>query len=186
MGRLRFVTARDLFEAFPIALDELQIEPNDEPSLEFLRALVDRGAVEQAVGFVAYLLPRREAVWWGCRSVREIIPQRTPDEEAAIRLAEDWVREPEEERRVAALDLGMRQSNRLATTWLALAAGWSGGSMNPGVEGSPQVQPHQTARAVRAALLIAGCRVGMEEKAGVFRRCLEDGARLAGDESVRI
>jgi hypothetical protein len=186
MGRLRFVTARDLFEAFPIALDELQIEPNDEPSLEFLRALVDRGAVEQAVGFVAYLLPRREAVWWGCRSVREIIPQRTPDEEAAIRLAEDWVREPEEERRVAALDLGMRQSNRLATTWLALAAGWSGGSMNPGVEGSPQVQTHQTARAVRAALLIAGCRVGMEEKAGAFRRCVEDGARLAGDESVRI
>ena len=115
--------------------------------------------------------------------VRAIIPSRTPDEEAAIRIAEDWVREPEEERRVAALDLGMRHSNRLPATWLALAAGWSGGSMNPGSRARLRCSRHQTARAVRAALLIAGCRVGMEEKAGVFRRCVEDGARLAGDES---
>ena len=186
MGRLRFVTARDLFDAFPIALDELQVEPNDEPSLEFLRALVESGAMDQAIGFVAYLLPRREAVWWGCRSIRTIIPQRSPEEEAAIRIAEDWVKEPEEERRVAALDLGLRHSNRLPSTWLALAAGWSGGSMNPGVEGSPQVLPYQTARAVRAALLVAGCRVGIAEKAAVFRLCVEDGARLAADESAGI
>ena len=186
MAAPRFLTVRDLCDAFPLAESDIGVEPSDTPSLEFLRTVAAEEDWEAAVSFCAYLLPRREAVWWGCRSVRAIIPTRTPDEEAAIRIAEDWVREPQEERRVAALDLGIRHSNRLPATWLALAAGWSGGSMNPGVEGSPQVQPYQTSRAVRAALLIAGCRVGMEEKAGVFRRCVEDGARLAGDETAGI
>ena len=49
---LRFVTARDLFEAYPIALDELYVEPTDQPSLEFLKALVDSNALGKAVVFV--------------------------------------------------------------------------------------------------------------------------------------
>ena len=65
MTRLRFVTARDLFEAYPVALDETDLEPTDAPSLDFMRALADSGEPEKAIGFCAFLLPRREAVGWG-------------------------------------------------------------------------------------------------------------------------
>ena len=183
MSRLRFVTARDLFEAYPIALDELNLEPSDEPSLDFMKSLASGDRLDQAIGFCAYLLPRREAVWWGCSCVKLLVPKRSNAENAGLQMAEKWVREPEEDRRLAALQFGNQNNQRLATTWLALAAGWSGGSMNPTIEGSPAAPPYQTARAVRVAVLMAGCRVGLAEKPELFRRCVEDGARLAEGEA---
>jgi hypothetical protein len=182
MARLRFETVRDVFEAFPIAEHELQIEPNDEPSLQFLEALVSRGEFDKAVGFCAFLLPRREAVWWGCRSVRTLVPDLAAAENEAIGVAEDWVHEPEEDRRAAALEVGRSGSSKSPSTFLALAAGWSGRSMNLGGEAIP-VPPHQTARVVRAAVLVAACRVSMTEKPDLLRRCLEDGIQIASDET---
>jgi hypothetical protein len=182
MARLRFETVRDVFEAFPIAEHELQIEPNDEPSLQFLEALVSRGEFDKAVGFCAFLLPRREAVWWGCRSVRTLVPDLAAAENEAIGVAEDWVHEPEEDRRAAALEIGRSGSSKSPSTFLALAAGWSGRSMSLGGEAIP-VPPHQTARVVRAAVLVAACRVSMTEKSDLLRRCLEDGIQIASDET---
>jgi hypothetical protein len=182
MARLRFETVRDVFEAFPIAEHELQIEPNDEPSMQFLEALVSRGEFDKAVGFCAFLLPRREAVWWGCRSVRTLVPDLVAAENEAIGVAEDWVHEPEEDRRAAALEVGRSGSSKSPSTFLALAAGWSGRSMSLGGEAIP-VPPHQTARVVRAAVLVAACRVSMTEKPDLLRRCLEDGIQIASDET---
>ena len=183
MPRLRFETVRDLLEAFPLAEGLIDIEPNDEPSLRFLQALVARGEFDKAVGFCAFLLPRREAVWWGCRTVKTFIPERSAQEEEAIRIAEEWVHEPEDERRVAALELGKRASSKLATTYLALAAGWSGGRLTVGADEAVPVPPHQTAQVVQAAVLIAACRVDMDARSGVLRRCLEDGISLASDQT---
>jgi hypothetical protein len=185
MARLRFETVRDVFEAFPTAEIVLDIEPNDEPSLQFLNSLIARDELDKAVGFCAFLFPRREAVWWGCRTVRTLIPAPTPDEEAGIKVAEDWVREPEEERRLTALESGQRASSKLPTTYLALAVGWSARSMSLGGE-MIQVPPDQTARLVRAAVLVAACRVSMAEKPDLLRRCLEDGVRIATDETQGV
>jgi hypothetical protein len=41
MATIRFATVRDLYEAFPIAQDDVGAEPSDEPALDFLRALVE-------------------------------------------------------------------------------------------------------------------------------------------------
>ena len=182
MARLRFETVRDVFEAFPVAEHELNIEPNDEPSLRFLDALLAQDELDKAAGFCAFLLPRREAVWWGCRTVKTFIPVRSPEEEQALRTAEEWVEEPEEERRIAALERGRSGNSKLASTYLALAAGWSGRSMNVGGELVP-IPPHQTARLVRAAVLIAACRVGMAQRPDLMRRCVEDGIQIASDET---
>jgi hypothetical protein len=186
MARLRFETVRDVFEAFPTAEIVLDIEPNDEPSLQFLNSLVARDELDEAVGFCAFLLPRREAVWWGCRTVRTLIPALTPDEEAAIKVAEDWVHEPEEDRRAAALEMGRCGSSKLPSTYLALAAGWSGRSVSLGGGETVPVPPDQTARVVRAAVLVAACRVAMAEKSDLLRLCLEDGIQIASDETQGV
>ena len=186
MARLRFETVRDVFDAFPIAQHELGLEPNDEPSLQFLQALVSRDELDKAVGFCAFLLPRREAVWWGCRSVKTLVPTRSAEEEQAIVVAEQWVREPEEEQRLAALELGVRASSKLPSTYLALAAGWSGGRMDVGAEAPVAIPSHQTARVVRAAVLIAACRVEMAQKPELLRLCLEDGIQIASDETQGV
>jgi hypothetical protein len=183
MPRLRFETVRDLLEAFPSAEHVIEIEPSDEPSLPFLEQLAAGDDLDRAVGFCAFLLPRREAVWWGCRTVKAFIPERSAEEEQAIQIAEDWVHQPEDERRVAALELGKRGSSKLASTYLALAAGWSGGRIDLGAEESIPVPPDQTARVVRAAVLIAACRVDMDARPDVLRRCLQDGISLASDQT---
>ncbi len=186
MGRLRFESARDVFTAFPIIEHDLHMEPTDDPSIGFLEGLTSSGAFDKAVGFCAFLLPRREAVWWGCRSVRKFIPKRTLDEEEGIRVAETWLQEPDEERRKIALELGLRYSTKLATTHLALAAGWAGHTFTIGTGDPIPIQPHQTARAVRSAILIAAVRVGVAERESLMRSCLDDGAKIAADETIRL
>jgi hypothetical protein len=191
MARLRFETARDLFEAFPAAPDELMIEPTDEPSLEFLKSL----AVDKAIGFCAYLLPRREAVYWAGRCVRTLVRPHTDEEQAALQAAEDWVREPEEERRLAALAIGRQGNYRVASTWVALAAGWAGASMPPGAlagfEGPNiaalgdewlPIPPDHTAKAVRTSILIAASRLDPKDRVELLQTCVNEGAKLAAEQ----
>jgi hypothetical protein len=48
------------------------------------------------------------------------------------------------------------------------------------------IAPHQTARVVRAAVLIAACRVEMAQKPELLRLCLEDGIQIASDETQGV
>ena len=181
MPRLRFETTRDLFDAFPGAKQALLLEPNDLPSLHFLQELIEGPAVEKAVGFCAYLLPRREAVWWGCAGIKTLGVPGTPAEQAALEVAEQWVKDPEEEHRLSALRVGQASDPEKAATWLALGAGWAGGSMP--LEGkSVALPPDQTAKAVRAAVLIAGAYCQPKCRIDFLKQCARDGARLAASE----
>ncbi len=185
--RIRFTTAAQVFEAFPAARDDIEARPTQDPPLAFLRALAASDTPEDAVAFCAYVLPRREAVWWACQCVRGMIPAPGADEQAGLAAAEAWVREPEEERRLQALRLGMGADRGLPTTWLALAAAWSGGSMALPEDGvAVPSPPHLTAQAVRAAVLIALARIGARERAAYIATCLDGALRLAGDESRQI
>jgi hypothetical protein len=179
MNRLRFATAREVFEAFPAARDEIAAVPTDDPPLAFVETLASGMTPEDAVTFCAYMLPRREAVWWACQCVRTLVPSRSEEQEACLQIAEEWVREPEEEHRRAALRLGMDSDKRSPTTWLALAAAWSGGSMSPGEHPVP-TQPDLTAKAARGAVLVALAGVPVKDRAAHLRACLESGRRLAG------
>jgi hypothetical protein len=182
MPLIRFATARDVFDAFPTAHSDVDAEPSDVASLTYLRALADSGALNKAIAFCAYLLPRREAIWWGCRCLRNLAPSIPSPEEELLKAAEDWVEVPEEDRRIAALTLGMRSSHNWPSTWLALAAGWSGGNILLGINATAQAPPHQTAKAVRAAMAVAISRLAPAERAKGMRACVDVGIRLASDE----
>jgi hypothetical protein len=184
MARLRFETAKDLFDAFPLSADELMVEPTDEPCLDFVRSLVGREEETKAIGVCAYLLPRREAVWWACRSVRTLNPERSNEENQCLKVAEDWVKEPEEERRLAALEIGNQTSHKLPTSWLARAAGFAGGSMPFGEGIWVPIAPDQTARAIRCGVLTAVARVAPHARSELLRHCVEDGIRIASDEPL--
>ena len=131
MKQVRFSTVQDLFEAYPTSSEDVGKGDPNMQSLDFLRQLVDTQDWEPAISLCAYLLPRREAVAWGCRSLRRMVDHFDASEDRAIAYAEEWAAEPEEWRRTRALALGNRNNRRAATTWLALAAGWSGGSVMP-------------------------------------------------------
>jgi hypothetical protein len=161
MARLRFTHARQIFEAFPAAAEDIRPPRDGDDALEFAFRLLRSASPIEAVAYFAYLLPRREAVWWGAQCVRALQGRAASD--AALDAAENWVREPGEPQRLAALDVAAAASKRTATTWLALAAGWSGG--NIGGQGAARAKPHLTAKAIRAAIILALAEAGVRDPA---------------------
>lgn len=182
-NRLRFSDAQQVFDAFPTAREDIDAEPSDANPLVFLENLVTGPTPEDAIGFCAYLLPRREAVWWACQCVRTVEQQLTPQDEEIMQAAELWVREPEEENRREALNAGMNAQKKTAAVWIALAAGWSGGSMTQ--ESQPAVVPpyYLTAQSVRAAVLTTLARVERARRSEILRVCVDEAKRLVASDS---
>jgi len=179
VSKIRFATIRELFEAFPTAAEDVPIAAGDQAPLAFLKAQIEGPTPENALSLCAYLLPRREAVWWACQGVRAMGKPAGDRQAAALAAAEAWVREPEDDARRAALAVGQRGDPNAAETWAALGAGWSGGSMSLGDAFVP-CAPQLTARAVRIAVLTALAAVPAAERRGRLRASLAGALALVG------
>ncbi len=179
MSRLRFATARALYETFPPAVTRLKVAASDDSPLAFLKDLSNREKLEDAVTFCAYLLPRREAVWWACASARSFLGAIEPARAQALNAAEAWVREPDEAHRLAALGVGSRGDPNDAPTWLALAAGWAGGTLNGDAKPPVPAPQYLTPRAARIAILLGAQRTAPVERTARLRACIAEGMKLA-------
>ena len=179
MSQLRFATTRDVFEAFTLAPSSIQTKPTDEPPLDFLRALVKRGKLDDAIAFCGYLLPRRDAVWWGCRSIRALLPDSDKSKSSGLSIAENWVRDPSSENRKTAEEFSNDADQEDPLTWLALAAAWSGGAISVGNSTPFAPPPELTPHAARVAILLAARTLTPDERAARLRTCVNEGASLA-------
>lgn len=182
MSNLRFFTAREVFETFPGATGDMaSVGPaNDtETPLDYVAQLLQSATPEDAVSFCAYLLGRREAVWWACACHRLLGEPAHRDDQKGLLIAEAWVREPEEHRRRAALAHGLGGNHSLAGTWLSLAAGGAGGTFVINDQPGPPVPAEMTAKAVRAAVLISLARLPIRERASRLPACVDVCRRLA-------
>lgn len=174
----RFSTAREVFEAFPSAERDISAAPTDAPPLVFLEDLRRSGTPEDAVSLLAYALGRREAVWWAARSVRLMMGIAAGREDAPLLAAEAWIRDPDDLRRREALRLGMSGNRRLATCWVALAAGWSGGNVGPSAQAVVPATGEMTPKAVRTAILVALATVNARERSDRIQASIDIGAAL--------
>jgi hypothetical protein len=177
--RLRFSTAHDLFRAFPVALEDMDARPSDRPSLEFVKELAGGPTPEDAITFSAYLLGHREAVWWGHQCLTMLADFLAPEDHELMALAEDWVRQPEEDRRNRALAAGMASPTKTPGVWAALAAGWSGGSMAGPDDVPVTPPPYLTAKAVNAGVLGVLARVHRADRAATLKAFVDMAIRLA-------
>jgi hypothetical protein len=150
VSRQRFTSAKQVFDAFETAQEDIEANPTETEPMAFIRQLLDGPTPEATISFCAYLLPRREAVWWACKSIRD---GGTPDNAELLALAEEWVKVPEESNRRAALSAANAAKIKGPCAWAAFGAGWSGGSMTDNVEQPVRPPAYLTAKAVRAAVL---------------------------------
>ena len=82
--------------------DDIQDLAQTTPSAEeLIETLVEREQFLDALRLRAYLLPKREAVWWGCLCVRDELnePLVPSSQVAALEAATAWVGSPDEDRR---------------------------------------------------------------------------------------
>ena len=174
----RFATARQVFEAFPPALEDIEAAPADTEPVAFVRALLDGQTPEDAVGFCAYLLPRREAVWWASQCIRALVQVSMASEQRLLELVETWVKTPEEVNRRAALAAAMDAEVKSPAAWTAFGVGWSGGSMTTDPERPVSPPNYLTAKAVRAAVLTALAGVPHAQRAQRFAECVQRAIKL--------
>jgi hypothetical protein len=181
--RLRFNTAQQVFDEFPRVAAEIDLRPTEESPLDFALKLLARAHRFDAIVFTACLLPRREGVWWGCQCLRALGGDQADE---ALLAAEAWVREPEEAQRRAALEIAGSGDRSVATTWLASAAGHSGGSLT--AEGSAPVRasPDATAINLKAAVILAIVERPMTEAPGWIKACVEAGLRFADGGDAKV
>jgi len=179
MTVLRFATARALFDAFPELWEKVRAQPTEQSPVDFLKALSSANKLTDAVTFCAFLLPRREAVWWACRCVRALANEVVAAREPGLLAAEAWVQDPGDQQRRAALDIGTKGDSSNPATWLALAAGWSGGFQAFSPNRQIPVPQHLTPRAARIAVLTSQQKLRMPGRQDCLRDCIADGVKLA-------
>ena len=179
MSQIRFATARDVFDSFLMAPKTIKSEPTDELPLDYLRRILAKGQLDDALAFCGYLLPRREVVWWGCRSVRTLRADAAQGPADGLRLAEAWVKDPSLQNRKAAEDFTKTADRNQALTWLALAVVWSGGTISADGKHGAAPPPELASHAVRVAITLSAHGLAPAERRTKLVACVEEGARLA-------
>jgi hypothetical protein len=185
-SRIRFSTAHSVFDAFPDLSYVATAPTNSVGPLDHARALSTSARPSDAILFISHLLPRREAVWWAAQCVHALTAQAGMDE--ALLAAETWVRTPEDENRRAALGIANDSDRRKPTTWLAFAAGWSGGSMVPPGQTPMPPPAGACAMAANAAIMLAVAAGDPRVVVDRIGACAQAGVRFAsgGEPTVFI
>ena len=183
-SRVRFAAARNVFEAFS-DLKTVAAPPDGDPApLDHARALLTSPRPSDAIIFIAHVLPRREAVWWAIQCVRAMPGGRPEDE--ALHAAETWVRAPEEDERRAALAAFDAGDKKAPSTWLAFAAGWSGGSVTAPDKDPMPAPPSACAMGASTAVMLAaaaGDPLGLADR---IKACAEAGVRFAEGSDAKV
>jgi hypothetical protein len=183
-SRIRFAEASDVYDAFP-SLELYAPRPlGPTAPLDHARALLASQRPSTALAYVAHLLPRREAVWWGCQCVSAVMGAAAKDE--GLRLALSWVRDPDETLRRDALTFAGASDLKSPTAWLARAAGHSGGSVAAADQPPAPPSPDACALAVNAAVVLAATTAQPTMILPWVRECAQAGVRFAAGEEARV
>lgn len=150
-----------------------------------LSLLVEKRLVGDAVRFLAFALPAREAVWWACVTAHAMADPPTPEQAACLERAAAWVYDPVEAKRRPCMAAAEAAGLDGAAAYAALAAFWSGGSLAP--ETLPDVAPHPDLAAIGAAASVLFAVAGGDprQQPARFEAAMERGIDIANGGNGR-
>lgn len=130
---------------------------DDIATKEFVALLVEKELLKDALRLIAHLLPRREAIGWGCLCVRHALASlNLPVPEVQL-AAERWVAQPSEENRWAARHMADAEKPKNASAFLAWAVFFAGHSIASPQSPRPVPPPEGlTSLMVANAVILAG------------------------------
>jgi hypothetical protein len=173
---MRFVSARAVFEEFPTLAQAVKLEATDEDPRDFVRGAAAAGKLRDAAAVCAFVLNKRDAVWWICRCLRSR-PGLVEPASQALLAAEAWAREPGEEERVLCDQWARASDQQAPAAWAAYAAGFSSGNLAMMPEGPVRTPGHLTPDSARVALVLAECRLEPEDARGFLREAVDAALR---------
>ncbi len=152
MIRLRFSSAQQVIDAYPNLNGDLTLPTNGDEPFAYIDRLLASQQKQQVLAFCAFLLPRKEAVQWLCKTIRSASRPLGIKEEQLLKLAEVWALSPTENARRAAFQAGTDDAKDSAAAWAALAAGWSGGNLSSDADHPIPPPAHLTGLAVKLGM----------------------------------
>jgi hypothetical protein len=155
------------------------LQPDHTPR-QYLAVLDQAGHLPDATRFLAFALPRREAVWWATQCVRRV-PALTADEKAAAALTatEKWAADPTDENRRTAFAAAEVAGFDKPASCAALAAFLAEGSLAPAHLQEVPPPPGAGPAAAAAAVVLAALVIEPEKGDGRLREFLALGSEVA-------
>lgn len=174
-------TAAEIYQHFPLLGAARALAAPTAPPPQFLERLIQHDCFASAIRLLAFGLPRREALWWGCVCLRMTeVTTMSPVAEAALSAAVRWVVEPSEENRWEAQATGKAATIQTAAGFLAWGAFCCGASIAPA--GQPVMAPDALfpSEAAAASIIKVASRAGTGASFNaVARRFLTVGVAIA-------
>jgi len=134
------MTAKEIGDTANLGENASALLTGEMPPSAGLDVLEEHGLYEDAVRFLAHKLPVRGGIEWGVQCVREMQPpERKNDRDEPLAAAEMWLKAPGDPARYAARQAADGSRDKSASTLIAMAVFFSGGSVAP--PGNPEVPP---------------------------------------------
>ena len=148
---------QQLCERAKLSGEAMALLTDETSTKEFIALLVEKELSKDALRLVAYLLPKREAVGWGCLCMRHILANQPDKPLPAVQMAaERWVSAPNEENRWEAKKAADKEKPKTASSLLAMAAFFAGHSMAPANVQAVPPPDHMTSEMVANVVVLAG------------------------------
>lgn len=177
---LRAHLAEDLFGLIPEMTEDIGAPPEpDTETTAFVLRLATGPTPEDAITLMAHALRPQQAVWWAHQCLAALPDLLDDADRAGLALAAAWVAEPDDAHRYAALEAGQAASPRGPGTWLAIATGWSGGSMAPPDQPGIPAPAFLLGRALATAVLTTLARAPLDRRRPLLDHYLELGGAIA-------
>ncbi len=145
----------------------------------FLSVLTLNERWADAIRYLAFALPPREAIWWACVVCRSIGSAVDARSESCLASAERWVFQPSEAAGRTCYAAAEALKFDGAPAYAALAAFWTGPSLAP--EGLPPVAPDPSLcpTGAGASVLLAVAGDGPQRSADLYRMAISSAVDIA-------
>jgi hypothetical protein len=154
--RVTAATAAEVCARFNIKKEALALLREGMRPREFVDALAVGKQYVTGIDFMAHALPARDAIWWGCLCLQHACGDNLSlADKAAARAAVQWIMQPSEENRAAALAPAQAADPASPAAGLAMAVYQTGGNIAlPKAPPAPP-PPFASAKAVAGAVKLA-------------------------------
>jgi hypothetical protein len=168
-----------------VKLDTKLASPVSAPVPVVLAELDAKGAVLDMLQLMSVALPGREATWWACLAARDIVGAETKTVPPSLATAEAWVFKPTDENRAKVRDALDTAEMGDDTTFCAMAALYTAGSLGPGELSEFPAPPGGVAAAVLAMNMFSA-QANARNAAAHMRMLLDRGLDIARGGNGRV
>ena len=169
---LRFETLADLYAGVPQLAEQMRERPGmaEEPE-SFLYRLRHSHTPEEAITFTAFAFVPKLSVWWGYECLRAIPEVLNDLDREMMEHVARWIGTPTLENRHATMKEALWAPEKRPGVHLALAVGWSGGSIAP-MDPAP-VPVWRCPRSINTAVLSSLAEANISRRAIYLTRFMD-------------